>query len=902
MKITHFWSARRLASLLLLLMTSMTIYAQNAVQGMVYDAQSGEPVIGAAVIQSGTTNGTVTDIDGYFSLSVDVLPADIDVTFLGYKPVKIGSASKNVGMVLIEQDTKALDDVVVKGSIATSRKTPVALSSITPQLIEEKLGAQEFPEILKSTPGVHANKQGGGYGDSEIYMRGFDNTNVAVMINGVPMNDMENGTVYWSNWSGLSDVVSSTQTQRGLGASKVSAPSCGGTINMVTKGIDSKRGGTLSYMVGNDSRNKILFSYNTGLLDRGWAISVLFAKDWGNGQGQGMEFEGYNYFFSINKRLNDSHQLSFSIFGAPQTHNQRNASYGSLTLSEWKKAEKIYGIEDYKYNAGYGFGKNGERKMMWRNHYHKPQMSLNHQWQINEKSNLSTSIYASLGRGYGYSGEANSNLGGSYSDFRGAYNGVITTKFRKEDGTFDYAAMQEANETSEHGSVYVMSKSSNSHNWFGLLSTYTTNFLGMIDFYGGLDFRYYEGYHTNKIIDLYNGDYYIDECRADVSADNNYKAADSDWVNQKLHVGDVIYRDYVGHTVSEGGFFQAEYNRNAVSAFVAGSLSNTTYWRYDKFYYDEDHAKSEVMNYLGGTIKGGANYNINDHHNVFVNVGFISRAPKFSYGAFMSSTTSNATNPDAKNEKILSFEVGYGYKNSLVDVKLNGYYTKWLDKTMTKSGTLDNQEDYYMNMTGVDALHKGIELEVAAPLARWVELKGMLSIGDWQWDSDATGYAYDEHGNALTEDGEVTTVKADDHAWSTINLKGVRVGGSAQTTAALGVNFNVSGFRIGADWTLAARNYTYYSFSGSNLSLGKETTIADPYKLPSASTLDANASYKFNFGSARATISGNVNNLLNYHYFIKASNSSTASEVTMNNIYGFLDMGRTWTVRLKLAF
>ena len=71
-------------------------------------------------------------------------------------------------------------------------------------------------------------------------MRGFDNTNVSTMINGVPMNDMEGGTVYWSNWQGLSDVTSVMQTQRGMGASKVSGPSVGGTINIITRGIDAK--------------------------------------------------------------------------------------------------------------------------------------------------------------------------------------------------------------------------------------------------------------------------------------------------------------------------------------------------------------------------------------------------------------------------------------------------------------------------------------------------------------------------------------------------------------------------------------------------------------------------------------------------------------------------------------
>ena len=88
--------------------------------------------------------------------------------------------------------------------------------------------------------------------------------------------------------------------------------------------------------------------------------------------------------------------------------------------------------------------------------------------------------------------------------------------------------------------------------------------------------------------------------------------------------------------------------------FVAGSLTNTSYWRKDHFYYDKEHAKSETVNYIGYTAKVGANYNIDDYHNVFFNTGIISRAPFFSGGAFLSSRVSNATNPNAVNEKVLS--------------------------------------------------------------------------------------------------------------------------------------------------------------------------------------------------------------------------------------------------------
>ena len=52
-----------------------------------------------------------------------------------------------------------------------------------------------------------------GFGDSKINVRGFEQNNIAVMINGVPVNDMETGWVYWSNWSGLADVTNKMQVQ-----------------------------------------------------------------------------------------------------------------------------------------------------------------------------------------------------------------------------------------------------------------------------------------------------------------------------------------------------------------------------------------------------------------------------------------------------------------------------------------------------------------------------------------------------------------------------------------------------------------------------------------------------------------------------------------------------------------
>ena len=250
-----------------LLVFTSAAWAQTTVHGQLVDAETGEPLVGAAVMVEGTTQGSVTDIDGYFKQSV-ASNATLLFKYIGYKDQKKKitqkGASVELGTIKMQPDAVMLSDVTITSSVAVARKTPVAVSTVDPVFIEEKLGSQEFPEILKSTPGVYTTKDGGGYGDAQTRIRGFSSENVAMMINGVPMNGMENQKVYWSNWAGLSDVTRSMQVQRGLGAAKVAAPAAGGSINIITKSTEAKRGGFVSYGMGNDGYNKIVFSVSSG--------------------------------------------------------------------------------------------------------------------------------------------------------------------------------------------------------------------------------------------------------------------------------------------------------------------------------------------------------------------------------------------------------------------------------------------------------------------------------------------------------------------------------------------------------------------------------------------------------------------------------------------------------------
>lgn len=888
--------ARTLQKIMLamvLIIVTSGVFAQGTVHGVVVDVSNNERLVGTTVTVKGTTIGVVTNTMGAFKMTVPAGKNTVLVQFVGFTTKEIDinikdTESIDLGMIKIEPDQIGIAEVTVFASVAVARRTPVAQSKIDPIQIEERLGTQEFPEILKSTPGVYATKQGGGFGDSRINLRGFESANIAVMINGVPMNDMEWGGVYWSNWAGLADVTRTMQVQRGLGASKVAAPSLGGSINIVTNSTDAKKGGSVSYGIGNDGYSKVSFAVSTGLTDKNWAVTLLGAKTVGNGYIQGTEFESYSYFVNVSKRLNENHHLSFTAFGAPQWHNQRNNG-DKLLISEWQKQPL-----KYKYNASYGFDMNGQRKASAHNVYHKPQISLNHFWNINDKSNLSTAAYVSIGEGYGLSGQ-----GANRSNWYGASGGRPTTTYRNIDGTFNYGGIYEDNVANNNisGSLLAMSKSVNQHRWYGLLSTYTTKLTEEIDFFAGLDLRYYKGVHTNEITDLYGGTYFIDPSSRPQLTDQSY-------ATQKLNVGDVVYRDYDGFVLNEGLFMQTEYNKDALSAFISLSGSNTTYWRNDRFYYDEKDAKSETISFLGYSAKGGANYNLTDNHNVFANIGVISRAPFFSGGAFLQSTTSNITNPNAVNEKAFSMELGYGFVSTYFSANLNIYRTLWSDKTLVRAVDTNSPDSRVANLEGVNALHQGVELDFVSKPLKGLEITGMISLGDWIWQNDVQGYVYDRQGQPMTSTNVVASgIGAPDHQKMEVKIGGIKVGNSAQTSAALGAKYELlKGLRVSVDGNYYGRNYSYYNISSVGSSFS-DVAFNQPWMIPDALIFDMGLSYRFKLGGLDASVFGNIFNVLDAEYISDATDGTPSPgnpEWTAATVfYGF---GRTYSTTLKIKF
>src|SRR6056300_969233 len=308
----------------LMMFSSLVTFAQ--IGGKVVDSDSKEPLPGATILVQGTDDGVVTDFDGNFTIQSANAGSTLVISYLGYETAEL--EAKEGILVQLLQSLNTLDEVVVTSGVidvAKVRETPVAVSTISPSEITLKTGNLEFPEIMNNTPGVYATKQGGGYGDSRLSLRGFDQRNTSFLINGQPVNDMENGWVYWSNWQGLTDVASGIQLQRGLGASRLAVPSVGGTVSIFTKAAEAKKGSSIQQSVGNDGYFKTTAAVSTGKNDKGWATSFLLSKWAGNGYVYNTSGEGTTYFMAVGYAPNGSdHSFNFSVLGASQWHHQRD--------------------------------------------------------------------------------------------------------------------------------------------------------------------------------------------------------------------------------------------------------------------------------------------------------------------------------------------------------------------------------------------------------------------------------------------------------------------------------------------------------------------------------------------------------------------------------------------------
>lgn len=846
---------------LVTLVISEQAFSQPNLKGQVKDFIEGEPIHGAEIQTNISKVWAISDENGFFEIPDASGISKLTVSCVGYKTQVINTEAKpETGILLVNlnPDIIGLNEVSIMATYARERETPVAVTTIKSAIIEKETGNQDFPEIMKMVPGVYATKLGGGNGDARISIRGFQQENIALLLNGVPVSSVENGLVYWSNWAGLGDATQTIQVQRGLGASRVALNSVGGTINIITKSNEAVKGGSIRYAVSDFGNQKTILSLSSGRLRNDISFTLLGSRTTGPGYVDATGVNAWAYFLTISKEFGKSHKLVFTGLGSPERHGQRN--YG-LTNDQYVK----FGG---KYNPNWGMF-NGKINSLSENFYHKPQLSLNHYWNISHKALLASSFYVSFGTGGGKYSE--SFMSSSASGFR-KNNQIDWDAIYLQNTMNADSALLETGKRVTGFSKIIQTNYLADHLWFGGLANLNYQVNEKLRIITGLHSRYFKSNLREQISDLLGGQYWID----------NYGwAIDGIGGREQLKsVGDIINVDNDARVDVISYFIQTEYSFGRFSAFLASTVNNTWYRRYDRINYVYN-TESELVTKPGADIKAGLTFNPNQFNSFYINAGYYSKAPYFK---FVFANFSNALVQNLTNEKISSFEIGYNYRKSLTSINLNAYYTLWKDKSMLSRENiqLENNSDTRALVRGLDAAHTGIEVELASLVLPNLTLGLTSSIGDWRWKNNVVALLYNDNQELIDS--------------TAVFVKNIKVGDAPQLTVGL-----YAEIRFLTDWTLSS-NWLYYGNLYANFDPSGRNSPEDksqPYRIPDYSVADAHLGYNFMIGGLKSYVSVGCFNLTGKETIMRGEDGYDHG---LDTFQGFWSPGRTFNFSLKVEF
>ena len=904
----------------LILLTTLSGWAQVGTLSGVVTNQGGKKRIDKAQVVLKSVAGEVikntsTDANGNFSFqeipfgNYTLVTSEKSYTEASQK-ITIAKPEQSVSIALL--GTLEYQEIRIIGNVVKEGPVPVAVTKITAKKIQEELASRDLPMLLNGTAGVYATQQGGGDGDARINVRGFDQRNVGVMIDGVPVNDMENGWVYWSNWFGLDAITSTMQVQRGLGATKIAMPSIGGTINILTQGIGNKRGGSLKQEYGTGRFMRTSFSYNTGLLPKGWGLTLSGSYKQSLGWVEGTPSQGFFGYLKISKQF-DKHLLTLSAFAAPQQHGQRSFRQAIQYWSEDEARALGCTIDSsmfmsnlgIRYNQHWGYRTvNGKQEVLSErlNYYNKPQITLKDFWKVNEKLSISNLAYASIGRG---GGTALYNSGAIIRDSNLLIDWDAIVENNKVNPLFGTPNIDTQYSPTEIKSSQILLASVNNHFWVGYLGQANYKIKEGFEVSAGLDARYYRGSHYQEVKDLLGGDYYID-------------LSDKNAASPMKRVGDKISKNLFnanrdGLVTWIGAFGQVEYESKKINAFInLSSIQNgycgIDYFQKRRLYINDTilefgygdtlqyqgntyHSQSDGVEYAttgwkfipGFTFKSGISFKLGKYSNLFTNVGFLNRTPMYSN---VIDNNYNKFFAEIANENILAIEQGFSYTAKDFGINVNTYATRWKNKPFPYGVPIpdpnDPSENIYVNINGMDAIHMGGEIDIAWNIVKKLSTEIMFSVGDWYWNSSKT----------------VVIPQFDSLAY-TFDAKGVHVGDAAQTALSATVRYEpIKNLYVKGQVQYFDRYYSDFNpFTLKGNNAGRESWV-----MPSYFLVNFFAGYRFQLKEDVLNFSGSIINALNTMFIADASNNLNGSNQNFDATSATVMFGQGFRFNLSLSY
>jgi hypothetical protein len=739
--------------------------------------------------------------------------------------------------------------------------------------------------ILQSSRDVFVSTAAYTFGSARFRIRGYDSDNSMVSMNGVNLNDMESGRVYWSSWGGLNDALRNSEILNGITAAQFSYGGIGGATNMEVRASSYSPTTKFTYSHANRSyNNRIMLTYATGLMENGWAFTFSGSRRWAQeGYVKGTSYDAFSYFLAIEKKFNDQHSLGFVGYGTP---NKRGGAT-AVVQEAYDLAGSNY------YNPYWGF-QNGEIRNSRVSNYHKPMMMLTHYWTPDEATKLTTSASYMFGRGGSsalnwYTGndprpDYYKNLPSYYEDSDPEYADWLTNQwqtnesYRQLDWDYFYHANEdefaqienangiEGNTVYGKRSNYIIEDRRSDSKKMNLTSTFNKRLNDHTTLSAGIDLTNYKGERYTQVADLLGGDFYLDVNKFAERdfVDPNVAQSDLNNPNRVVKVGDVFGYDYTVNVNKYMAWAQAAFEYSKVDYFVGANASFDQFWRTghmrNGLFPEDSYGDSDKNNFTNYGAKAGVTYKVTGRHYLSANAMYQTKSPSFR-DSYLSDRTRDQVVDDLTNQKIASADVNYVIRYPKFNARVSGYYAKFADMTWSRSFYHEDLQNFVnYNMTGMDQRNMGLEFGAEAEVITGFKIKLVAAYGEYIYDSRPSATI------TLDNSREVLSNR-------TAYIENYYVGGMPQTAASLGFNYRAPFFMFfGIDFNYFDRAYlpinpdrrTAEAVAGITPEYPTWDLILDQERLPSAFTIDASIGkswridYKYYIG-----LNLSANNILN---------------------------------------
>lgn len=891
--------------------------AQTKITGVAKNAATGEEVYNLTVrLDGGVANdAAITDRIGYFQF-VDIPDGTykLQIYGVGYDPYE-----KEI--TVAGQKELDLGDIKLTFNPNTAEVGIITLTD--DELSDDESSTASNSGLLQSSRDVFARVSAYELGSYWFKPRGLDNKYNDIHFNGVRMNKMDNGRATFNNWGGLNDITRRPdELTYGIEPSKYAFGDLGGVTNFDTRPSTMRKGISLAYSSTNRSyRNRVMATYNTGLMDNGWAFMVSGSRRWADeGIIEGTFYDAYAYYIGVEKKFNENHTLNFTSFGAPTRR-----STGSPNTQEVVDMMGIY------YNAYWGW-QDGEKRNERVKKTFEPVNMLTHHWNINNKSKLTTTISYQFGKESGsrldwFAGNNPSPLYyrnlPSYFAYRGADQSVIDAQANLwksgQISQLDWTSLYRANRNNGPRSVYWLTADVNEDKTATAYTNFQTELAPNIDLTIAASYQNTKSELYREVQDLLGGEYVLNRDNFTGASFNLLDPNYTPTKGQRQGYNYEINRDYADI------FAQTKIKSKFLDVTIGMKAAMTKFYREGKWmhelYQSSSYGKSKTYDFLDFGVKSNFLVKLDGRNFIQANVMYQTEAPT-SDEIFPNARVTNVTVDGVESAKVFSSDLSYILRAPRIKARATAFYTRTKDEIKKAFGYIDGvstEERLFVSeiMTGVGKEYLGTELAVEAQVLPVLTVSAVASIGQYVYKDNPNYNLYsDDYSN------EVLPYKN----FGTTYLHNYKVGSGPQSGFSLGAEYRDPKFWwIGVSGNLLANNYidpaafrrtvNFFTLENGDLVDVNQEDLKDilkQEKLSNEFMLNINMGKTFRIGKYSAGISGTINNVLNNKNYVtggfeqlRIGNYNNAKDSNYRTLFGprmFYGMGTTYFANIYFRF